>query len=129
MHQGFLAKFNPVYIELFVAALEPVHHPAVAEVGFDNSAWRRAHPSHATFARGWQPDTQLLLAANLQELGALHGADPAPYNDLMRGQPDALFQWCPLPRNCNIEDLSGLVGVLFGFVPCNSGNAPLYRPG
>ena len=47
------------------------------------------HPSLAT-VRGWQPDAQLLFTANLQALGALHGADPAPGNDLVRGQPDAL---------------------------------------
>ena len=42
------------------------------------------------YARGWQPDTQLLFTANLQALGAHHGADPAPSNDLVRRQPDAL---------------------------------------
>ena len=35
------------------------------------------------YARCWQP---------LQALSALHGAVPAPSNDLVRGQPDALFR-------------------------------------
>ena len=66
------------------------------------------------YARGWQPDTHLLFTANLQALGALHGADPAPSNDLVCRQPDALFQWCTLPRDCNIGHLNGLVGIPLG---------------
>ena len=62
---------------------------------------------------------------SLQAHGALHGADPASCNVLVRGPPDALFQWCPLPRDCHIGDLNGLVGVLLGHVQRDSGNARL----
>ena len=62
-------------------------------------------------ARRWQQGTQLLLAANLKALGALGGASLAPSHNLMRGQPDALFQWCMLAMDRDMGHLNGLVGI------------------
>ena len=76
-----------------------------------------------------QPNTQLLLATNLQEFSALDGASPAPSNDLVRGQPDALVNWCPLTRDRHTGHLNGLVEVLLGHLQGDSGDAPLHRPG
>ena len=79
--------------------------------------------------RRWQPDTRPLLAANLRALGALDGPSPAPSDDHVRGQPDALFQWCTLTRDHYMGHLYGIVGVLLGHVQGNRGNWTLHRPG
>ena len=42
--------------------------------------------------------TRNCFATDLPAPGSLHGADPVPSNDLARRQPDALLQWCSLPR-------------------------------
>ena len=47
----------------------------------------------------------------------------------MRGQPDALFQWCTLTRARYMGHLYGLCGVLLGHVQGNRGDAPLRRLG
>ena len=43
-----------------------------------------------------------------------------PSNDLVRGEPDALFQWCTLLRDCYMGHLN---------VRGDSGDAPLHSPG
>ena len=69
------------------------------------------------YARRKQPDTQILLAADLQALFAFDGACPAPSHQLMRGQPDAPIQGKALARDRGV----GHHGV--------SGYPPLHRPG
>ena len=82
----------------------------------------------ARYARRWQPDTQVLFTGYLQALGSINCADPAPSNDLVRGQPGALFQWCMFSRDYK-GDLNELVGILLGHMQGDSGNTPLHRPG
>ena len=79
-------------------------------------------------ARRGQPETRVLVDADLQALGAFDGARPAPSDKHMRRQFNALLQSKVLARDRDVRHPEGFVRVLLGHVQGDSG-PPLHRPG
>ena len=88
--------------------------------------WRLQTASEMKSASFAYHGVHLIGSQTRDALGALDGTSPAPSHNLMRGQPDALFQWRTLTRDRNMGHLEWTCGSTAR--PC-AGNAPLNHPG
>ena len=72
-------------------------------------------------ARRGQPETRVLVDADLQALSAFDGARPATSDKHMRRQFNALLQSKVLARDRDVRRPDGLVQVLLGHVQGDGG--------